>query len=106
MWRGTTRCGGGNTRCGGGTVLSRMYVRVHMYILVYSCTCVCCPLSSSYLSAVDRLEILEYVKLILSTIATALRGNPANAKHFQENVSCIFLIPVFNLLIYCMHIYN
>ena len=55
-----------------------------------------------YLSTVDRLEILEYVKLILSTIATALRGNPANAKHFQENVSYIFLIPIFIYLLYVL----
>ena len=81
------------------------YMYIHTYAHVYSCMCVCCPLLSSSLSAVDRLEILEYVKLILSTIATALRGNPANAKHFQENVRFIFLIPIFNLVISYVHIH-
>ena len=38
-------------------------------------------------TAVDRREILEYVKLILSTIANALQENPANTKLFQESVS-------------------
>ena len=56
-----------------------MYYSTTSVFLLMSVYMFCC--------LVDRLEILEYVKLILLTIATALRGNPANVKHFQENVS-------------------
>ena len=84
-----------------------MYTYVRTCLLKHMCVM---PTLCMYLSAVDRLEILEYVKLILSTIATALRGNPANAKHFQENVSCIFLIPIIIYLLYAysllMNSYN
>ena len=58
------------------------------------CVCFCMSTTSSPItphSTVDRREILDYVKLILSTIASALQENPANTKLFQESVSRIEL---------------